>query len=160
MPMIAFSPVWWSWQKTTCSCSGRAEPFSLWGIANTLVTVATLLIPSRLLVEPGKVGWSEVLVGDEGALDRCSDLPVVPDGGVEGEQPLHDAGPQPGGDAAAVAFEPQLVLQRPDDRLDALPQPVREGPGLFVFAGRADQRQAQVRAGEELLGLLPGQALT
>ena len=53
--MIALSPVWWSWQKTTCSWSGRsaAEPFSLWGIANTLVTVATLLIPSRLLVEPG-----------------------------------------------------------------------------------------------------------
>src|SRR5882672_10191895 len=44
MPMIALSPEWWSWQKTTCSW---------WGIANTLVTVATLLIPFRFLVEPG-----------------------------------------------------------------------------------------------------------
>jgi hypothetical protein len=42
--MIALSPEWWSWQKTTCSW---------WGIANTLVTVATLLIPFRFLVEPG-----------------------------------------------------------------------------------------------------------
>src|ERR1700759_2984489 len=60
MPMIALSPVWWSWQKTTCSCSARpascvsrAAPFSYGGIANTLVTVATLLIPFRFLVEPG-----------------------------------------------------------------------------------------------------------
>src|SRR5271166_2114089 len=54
MPMIALSPVWWSWQKTTCSWSaGPGRPVSLWGIANTLVTVATLLVPSRLLVGPG-----------------------------------------------------------------------------------------------------------
>src|SRR5215475_8375487 len=63
MPMIALSPVRWSWQKTTCSCPAcsnwarpagcvsGAAPFS-WGIANTLVTVATLLIPFRFLVEP------------------------------------------------------------------------------------------------------------
>jgi hypothetical protein len=43
--MIALSPEWWSWQKTTCSW---------WGIANTLVTMATLLIPFRFLVEPGR----------------------------------------------------------------------------------------------------------
>ena len=46
--------LWLSWQKTTCSWSaGPGRPFSLWGIANTLVTVATLLISSRLFVEPG-----------------------------------------------------------------------------------------------------------
>jgi hypothetical protein len=32
----------------------EAAPFSWWGIANTLVTVATLLIPFRFLVEPGR----------------------------------------------------------------------------------------------------------
>jgi len=101
-----------------------------------------------------------VIVGDQGSLDRGADHPVVPDAGVEREQPLHDAGPQPGGDAAAVAFEAELVFQRPDDRLHALPQPVREVPGfLLVLAGRADQGQAQVVAGEEGLGLLSGQAL-
>ncbi|HEX9357679.1 MAG TPA: hypothetical protein VF933_28165, partial [Streptosporangiaceae bacterium] len=50
-------------------------------------------------------------------------------------------------------------VQRPDDRLDALPQPVREVPGAFVFAGRADQVQVQAGAGEELLRALAGQAL-
>src|SRR5580692_1674787 len=54
MPIIARSPVRASWQKTTCSCSARAEPSSRWGIANTLVTVATLLLPSRFPVEPDK----------------------------------------------------------------------------------------------------------
>ncbi len=70
---------------------------------------------------------SSVIVGDQGALDRRADLPVVPDRGVKCEQALHDAGPQPGGDASAMAFEAELVLQCPDDRLNPLPQPVREG---------------------------------
>ena len=54
--MIALSPEWWSWQKTTCSWARPAvcgAAPSWWGIANTLVTVATLLIPFRFLVEPG-----------------------------------------------------------------------------------------------------------
>jgi hypothetical protein len=59
-----------------------------------------------------------------------------------------------------VAFEAELALRGPDDRLDPLAQPAREVPrrGL-VLAGRADQGQAQVRAGEERLGALAGQAL-
>src|SRR5262249_1312858 len=105
-------------------------------------------------------GWSAVVVGDQGPLDRGADEPVVPDAGVEGQEALHDPGPEPGGDPAAVAFEAELILQRPDDRFNALPQPVREVPGgLLVPAGRADQGQAQVRAGEERLGFLAGQAL-
>jgi hypothetical protein len=89
-----------------------------------------------------------------------ADLPVVPDDGVEGEEPLDHAGPEPGGGPAAVALEAELALQDPDDRLDPLPEPVREVPGgLLVLAGRADQGQAQVRAGEERLGVLAGQAL-
>jgi len=100
-----------------------------------------------------------VIVGDQGSLDWCADLPVEPDDGVEGEEPLDDPCPQPGGDPAAVAFEAELVLEGPDDRLNALPQPVREVPGLlFVLAGRADDSQLQAVAGEEFFGLLPGQA--
>jgi hypothetical protein len=96
---------------------------------------------------------------DQGTLDRGADHPVVPDGRVEGEQPLNDPGPEAVGDPAAVAFEAKLVLQRPDDCLDALPQPVRERPGRFlVLAGRADQDQGEVVAGDELLEVLPGQA--
>jgi len=81
----------------------------------------------------------------------------VPDGGVERQQALHDPGPQPGGNLAAVAFEAELVFQRPDDRLDALAQPVREVPGgLLVVAGRADDRQFQAGAGEERFGVFTG----
>ena len=87
-----------------------------------------------------------MVVGDQGALDRGADLPVEPDGGVERQQALDDPRPEPGRDAAAVAFEAELVLQGPDDGLDALPQPIREGPGLLVLAGRADEGQVQVRA--------------
>jgi hypothetical protein len=64
-----------------------------------------------------------VVIGDQGALDGCADGPVVPDRSVEGEQAPDDAGPQAGRDRAAMAFEAELVLQGPDDRLDALAQP-------------------------------------
>ena len=103
---------------------------------------------------------SSVIVRDEGTLDRRADLPVVPDAGVEGEQPLHDAGPQ-ARTPAAVAFEAELVLQRPDDRLDALAQPVREVPGVFSsFAGwrisissrSGPAKNASVSAGQALIG--------
>ena len=103
---------------------------------------------------------ASVVISDQGTLDWGADLPVEPDGGVECEEALDDACPQPRGDPAAVSFQAKLVLQGPDDRLGALPQPVRKRPGLFfVLAGRADQGQAEARAGEELLGLLTGQAL-
>jgi hypothetical protein len=98
-----------------------------------------------------------VVVGDQGSFDRGADEPVVPDAGVEGEEPLDDAGPESCGDAAAVAFEAELALQRPDDGLDALAEPVRERARLLlVFAGGADQGQAEAVAGEELLGALAG----
>src|SRR6266498_313914 len=77
-----------------------------------------------------------VVVGEQGALGWGADLPVVPDRGVEGEQALHDAGPQAGGHAAAVVFQAELVLQRPDDRLHALAQPVGEDPRIVLVAGR------------------------
>jgi hypothetical protein len=84
----------------------------------------------------------------------------VPDAGVEGEEPLDDAGPESCGDAAAVAFEAELAFQGPDDGLDALAEPVRERARLLlVFAGGADQGQAEAVAGEEFLGFLAGQAL-
>src|SRR6266566_1529201 len=70
------------------------------------------------------MGSSHVVVGDQGSFDGRSDHPVVPDAGVEREQPLDDPGPQPGGDAAAVVFEAELVLRgghtlRGFDRLPA-----------------------------------------
>ena len=74
----------------------------------------------------------------------------------------HDtrAGMKPAEASAAVTFEAELAFQGPDDGLDALSEPVRERARLLlVFAGGADQGQAQAVAGEEFLGFLPGQAL-
>src|SRR5690349_25004964 len=63
MAMIARSPVWGSWQNTTCSCPPRAAGEGAgvsWGYAgtlplglltNTFVTVVTLLASSRVLVD-------------------------------------------------------------------------------------------------------------
>jgi len=72
-----------------------------------------------------------------------ADGPVVPDGGVEGQEALDDPGPQARRDAAAVAAAAELALEGPDGRLDALAQPAGEGAGRLVFAGGADQLQAQ-----------------
>src|SRR6516162_10197493 len=47
-----------------------------------------------------------MVVGDQGLLDGCAGRPVVPDCGVECEQPLHDACPQPGGDAPSWRSRP------------------------------------------------------
>jgi hypothetical protein len=83
-----------------------------------------------------------VVVGDQGSLDGCADEPVVPDDRVEGELSLDDAGPKAGADSAAVALEAELALQRPDDGLDALAEPVRDRARcLLVLTGRADQGQ-------------------
>src|SRR5512132_4571444 len=71
-----------------------------------------------------------VVVGDQGALDWGVDLAVEPDRGVEGEQALHHARPQPGRDPATWAVQAELVLEGPDDGLDPLPQPVREDSTL------------------------------
>jgi hypothetical protein len=96
-----------------------------------------------------------MIVGDQGAFDGGVDGPVVPDHGVEGEEALHDSGPQSLWDTPVVLFEAELVFQGPDDRLDALAQPVWEGPGcLLVFACWADQ---QVQVGEEPFTVLSGQ---
>jgi hypothetical protein len=57
-----------------------------------------------------------------------------------------------------VVFEVELVFEGPDDRFDALTQPVREGSwGLFVPAGRVDE--VEVQAGEERFDVGAGQAL-
>jgi hypothetical protein len=57
-----------------------------------------------------------------------------------------------------VVFQAELVLQRPDDRLHPLAQPVGEDPRVvFVPAGWA--HQGKLKAGEEPLGSLASQAL-
>src|SRR5260370_38255903 len=84
-----------------------------------------------------------VVIGDQGTLDWGADLPVEPDGGVEREEALDDACPQPWRDPAAVSFQATLVLQGPNARLAALAHPVRNRPGrLFVLPDRPAPVQA------------------
>jgi hypothetical protein len=99
-----------------------------------------------------------MVVGDQRSLGGGADLPVEPDRRVEGEQALQDASPQPRGDAAAVTVQAELVLERPDDRLHPLTQPVGEATRIgLVLAGGADQ--GQVLAGQGGLDVAAGQAL-
>jgi hypothetical protein len=63
-----------------------------------------------------------VVIGDQEAVDGGADHPVVPAADVEGQQPLRDPGPTSLRDAAAVAFEAEVVLRR-SDRLYPLAQP-------------------------------------
>jgi hypothetical protein len=62
------------------------------------------------------------------------------------------------GNPSAVVCQAELVLQRPDGRIDRLTQPVREVPRLLVFAGRADQVTAQ--PGQELLEVILAKPLS
>ena len=81
-------------------------------------------------------------------------LPVVPDRGVERQEALHDPRPESGGDAAAVAFGAELVLQRPDDGLNTLAQ-----PALFTCQSRITNgmsRRAVTSAGLPVLDLVTG----
>src|SRR5215831_16931051 len=85
----------------------------------------------------GNLCWS-MIVRDQRALEGRADLPVVPDDGVEREQALGDAGPEPGGGAAAVAFEAELVF-RVDDRprgFDRLPAEAEITNPRHPLAGR------------------------
>lgn len=54
------------------------------------------------------------------ALVGCADPPVVPDGGVQGEEALDDAGEQPVGLAGSGVSDPELAFEALDDGLDPL----------------------------------------
>jgi hypothetical protein len=85
-----------------------------------------------------------MVVGEQAALVLDAELPVEPDRGGQGEQPLGDADEHPAQGPAAVAFQPELVLERVDDRLDPLPHPAqRPEPARLVGAVRTDQAGAQ-----------------
>src|SRR5215472_10996489 len=66
-----------------------------------------------------------VVVGDQRALVRSVDEPVVPDAGCEREQALSDPHEDAEVGAAAVLFEPELSLEGVVDGFDALPDPAQ-----------------------------------
>src|SRR6516225_639365 len=85
-----------------------------------------------------------VVVGDQRALMRSVDEPVVPDTGREGEQPLSNANGDAGVGPAAVRFEAELSLEGVVDRLDALADPTKRAPQVSLIAPvRPDQDGAE-----------------
>src|SRR5260370_27936579 len=96
-----------------------------------------------------------VVVGDQGALVRGADEPVVPDAGSEGEQALSyphvdaEVGP------AAVLFEPKLTLEGVVDRLDALPDPAQLAVASALVAPIRSDKDGRQFA-DEVLELLSG----
>src|SRR5712691_12161296 len=86
-----------------------------------------------------------VVVGDQGALDGLAGAVVVPDGGGQGQDALHDADQDSLWCPAAVSFQVSLVLAGIEDRLDGLAQRLEvpaAGPLGLALASRAQERQA------------------
>ena len=95
-----------------------------------------------------------MVVGGEGSFVAGVDLPVVPDGGGEGEQALADACPDAFGDVCAVVFEGELAFEGVVDRLDPLAYGAELAePCGFVFAVGADE--LRVKGGDCLLYTSP-----
>src|SRR5215211_8570846 len=94
-----------------------------------------------------------VVVGEQGPLVGGADLPVPPDRGGQGEQPLGDPDIDAGQGASPVAFQPKLVFEGVEGALDPLPPATQRAmPAWFVGAVRSQQHRAI--AGDELLELL------
>src|SRR5829696_4623682 len=99
-----------------------------------------------------------MVVGDQAALVVDAELPVEPDPGGQGEQPLGDPDPQPLRSVGAMAFQPELVVEGVEGALDPLAEAAqRPEPVRLVTAVGPDQHRAELA---ELLGEGPaGQAL-
>src|SRR6266511_5928899 len=96
------------------------------------------------MVDSVWVGAGSVVIGEQGALVGKAELPVEPDHRCEGEQSLAHADEHPAQGAAAMLFQPELVLESADDRLDPLAQPAqRPEPAWLVGAVGTDQNRAQ-----------------
>jgi hypothetical protein len=99
-----------------------------------------------------------MVVGDERSFVGCSDEPVVPDPGSEGEESSGDAGVDAGDGASTVVFESELALHRVEHRLDPLADAAEFAEaGFLVTAVGTDEVGAEF-VGDEPLEFLPGEA--
>jgi hypothetical protein len=88
-----------------------------------------------------------VVVHGQRAQGRLTGAVVVPDGGGQREDALHDADGQAAGGAAAVPFEVELALESLVDRLDDPPQwleQLRSGPPGLALAPGPQQPNVQL----------------
>src|SRR5215218_10254137 len=90
------------------------------------------------------VDGGSVVIGEQGPFVLDVELPVEPDRGGQGEQPLADADPDPAQGAATVLLQPKLVFEGVDDRLDPLAHPTqRPEPARLILAIRTDEASSQ-----------------
>src|SRR5918996_3215997 len=91
------------------------------------------------MIDSDWIGVGSMVVVDQRTLVGGAELPVEPDGGGQGQQPLGDPDVDPGWDARAVLLQPKLPLEGIDDRLDPLAhRPQTPESGWLVAAGGAD----------------------
>src|SRR5918996_1646476 len=99
-----------------------------------------------------------MVVGDQRAFDRGAELPVEPDAGGQGQQPLGSADPDALDGVGAVAFQAELVFEGVEDRLDPLADPAQVAePGRLISPVGADQPRVQLS--DHLLERPAGEAL-
>jgi hypothetical protein len=99
-----------------------------------------------------------VVVGDQGTLVGRADLPVPPDRGGQGEQPLPDPDPDPGQRPSPMALQPELVFEGVEGALDPLPPTAQRAvpAGLVSTVGTQQDRAI---TSDQLLEVLAGKAL-
>src|SRR4029453_8453969 len=96
------------------------------------------------MVDSDWVDGESVVIGDHRALVLDLELPVEPDRGGQGEQPLADADEDSAEGAAMVLFQAELVFEGVDDRLDPLAHPAqRAEPARLILAIRTNDAGAQ-----------------
>src|SRR5918995_52070 len=86
-----------------------------------------------------------VVEGDQGTPDRGTKLPVEPDVGGQGQQPLGDPDPEALNGVRAVVFQAELVFEGVEDGLDPLADPAQEAePVRLIPAVRTGQGRTQL----------------
>ena len=99
-----------------------------------------------------------MVVGDEGSFVGCSDEPVVPDAGGEGEESSGDSGVDAVDGASAVVFEGELAFHRVEHRFNPLANTAELPEArFFVIPVGSDQFGFEF-SGDEVLELFPGEA--
>src|SRR5581483_5253731 len=87
-----------------------------------------------------------------------TELPVEVDGRGQGEDPRSHAADESGGSLGQVLLEPELLLERVDDRLDALPD-LPDWRGLSVrLVGSAGAEQEGAQLADGLFEVAAGEA--
>src|SRR4029450_5757134 len=99
-----------------------------------------------------------VVVGEQGPLVRGAGLPVPPDRGGQGQQPLGDTDGDAGPGSSPGAFQPELVFEGVEGALDPL-APATQRAQPVGLVGTVGAQQGRAVGGDQLLELPAGEPL-